>query len=1345
MCDPAYCFRNGQRPRQLRQAKMTMRTSQGKWEISHGEEYHKANASQLTEQLYLAACRAVTSKCLLDLKITSIVNATLELPTVAYQKQDTIQIAVEDKVGAKLNIYFDLIADKINQVHLAGGKILIYCRAGQSRSATLCIAYFMKYHDMSYDQAFQFVRARRPIIHPNRGFVHQLKEYEVKLHTKPVFAVPGVTRNNSFKLASRLSVAVDSPVDDPPFVDADSTWDKPLKPFRPGRGRAVVTLHEPLATIADHQEFIVVETCGETDQTKPPPLEMLVVGMGETRGVACSATNPNTIGALPETEPLNARAKRRAAFTKLTKPNDIAVSSLNIPLDFVVPCDNKVFKLQTKPEHCSSAIPDLLEAHAVAQEVLPECLGTLAKALTPLEKATTVITRGRQVATTLLPCVLLWPAPCDPKWPPAGRQAQVAAATKARTFTPTRRNSTRTRPSVTLPKLQPVTEPVTQPTSDTPVKALVKRCTEYKVCATQLASPPLWQNAAGRATEQDWPVKKTEKSVKVVRGCNSIAVSTTVAWQAAQPAPLLNIPIQSYHKLDFSFTGFETSQIASKTTAVFLDSATTEFGKNMTVIREYPYYSSVLLTSALEMSRAHEEVKLNVKWFKQDKPKTQRPDPVELIMKVSEQKQAEQRRKVSQPSVKWGTERCLTDDFVTPLPISPFLPTTYNAICYRVMPQREHLTDSLPFIWQKTEILGKFYVPHYNPVLVTRTIPPTVQPVVLTYQPLVLDMANQYTSPSTVFAGGQEAGHSAHMDCLSLAAILVPHIQTDFQVEDIPDEILDINEIKRVIADDGESNKCKIWFDVFKRTLMRKRPTYPKVSRSDFLPTAAVSNCILLEFPLLLSTDSFSPQTASTSRQRPPLAVASILEVKEIEKYTEFTRFVKPTLVCEKFSSSIVLTDHYIIGLGVGWCWESYAPITDNSNLPPQLERANSTVSFPNRLYTVSEVQVRGLTGDWSPSSHHRQARTAFTVLTRPHLAAESHTPLRLGVASDLPEYQFVQDIEEQADVEFHRPGDKGRAVQQHTDAFWFFAMETATAPELKSFAGTPQGPSNYQLFLPDSEMASKIGQETMFPEDTVVASAESLSVVNPGALLAEVMLEMTESKPPLPRIAPEVRVARRGSQRVSFQPEKDDEQTKRIKTIYYGRDRSKNRTRLKDVPKDTPKEITKEVPKQRGVVAERPPRRDKSSNRYNEAEIMEKLSNSVSEANDILTRRRGREAERELYSPVPSTPVPSTPYTDYRSPRLTTRSEERHARRSRDTELNRRETERYERNKKMMEESKKMVEEQKVEPSTAPEATQSAGFGLLSFAQNFLGGQSRRDQSKNRSRDLVRKSRRNL
>ncbi|CAB4059479.1 unnamed protein product [Lepeophtheirus salmonis] len=147
-----------------------------------GTEWHYTHPSSLTDNLYLSAARAITSAVLLELGITSLINATLEMPSMAYQKQECIQIAVEDRICSKLYVYFDLVADKIHSVHLSGGKILVYCRAGMSRSATLCIAYFIKYHDMNVSEAFDFVRERRPIIHPNIGFMRQLREYEHKLH-----------------------------------------------------------------------------------------------------------------------------------------------------------------------------------------------------------------------------------------------------------------------------------------------------------------------------------------------------------------------------------------------------------------------------------------------------------------------------------------------------------------------------------------------------------------------------------------------------------------------------------------------------------------------------------------------------------------------------------------------------------------------------------------------------------------------------------------------------------------------------------------------------------------------------------------------------------------------------------------------------------------------------------------------------------------------------------------------------------------------------------------------------------------------------------------------------------
>ncbi|KAF7264751.1 hypothetical protein GWI33_022477 [Rhynchophorus ferrugineus] len=62
-----------------------------------------------------------------------------------------------------------------------GGRILVFCVAGVSRSATLCIAYLMKYHQLTLLEAFDHVKKIRPKIHPNCGFFQQLMDYEKSL------------------------------------------------------------------------------------------------------------------------------------------------------------------------------------------------------------------------------------------------------------------------------------------------------------------------------------------------------------------------------------------------------------------------------------------------------------------------------------------------------------------------------------------------------------------------------------------------------------------------------------------------------------------------------------------------------------------------------------------------------------------------------------------------------------------------------------------------------------------------------------------------------------------------------------------------------------------------------------------------------------------------------------------------------------------------------------------------------------------------------------------------------------------------------------------------------------
>jgi len=64
------------------------------------------------------------------------------------------------------------------QVRSAGGKTLVHCVSGVSRSASLCLAYLMKHERMPLRRAFAHLKSRRPSVRPNTGFFTQLIEYE---------------------------------------------------------------------------------------------------------------------------------------------------------------------------------------------------------------------------------------------------------------------------------------------------------------------------------------------------------------------------------------------------------------------------------------------------------------------------------------------------------------------------------------------------------------------------------------------------------------------------------------------------------------------------------------------------------------------------------------------------------------------------------------------------------------------------------------------------------------------------------------------------------------------------------------------------------------------------------------------------------------------------------------------------------------------------------------------------------------------------------------------------------------------------------------------------------------
>lgn len=80
-------------------------------------------------------------------------------------KQQKLPVELLDQVG-------EIIEGGRNR-----GGVLVHCYAGVSRSSSFVIAYLIKKYIVSYDEAKERAKKRRPCVHPGDGFVSQLQNY----------------------------------------------------------------------------------------------------------------------------------------------------------------------------------------------------------------------------------------------------------------------------------------------------------------------------------------------------------------------------------------------------------------------------------------------------------------------------------------------------------------------------------------------------------------------------------------------------------------------------------------------------------------------------------------------------------------------------------------------------------------------------------------------------------------------------------------------------------------------------------------------------------------------------------------------------------------------------------------------------------------------------------------------------------------------------------------------------------------------------------------------------------------------------------------------------------------
>lgn len=147
--------------------------------------------TRILPNLYLGCQRDVLNKDLMQQNgIGYVLNASSTCPKPDFiPDSHFLRVPVNDSFCEKILPWLDKSVDFIEKAKASNGCVLVHCLAGISRSATIAIAYIMKRMDMSLDEAYRFVKEKRPTISPNFNFLGQLLDYEKKIKSQT--GVPG--------------------------------------------------------------------------------------------------------------------------------------------------------------------------------------------------------------------------------------------------------------------------------------------------------------------------------------------------------------------------------------------------------------------------------------------------------------------------------------------------------------------------------------------------------------------------------------------------------------------------------------------------------------------------------------------------------------------------------------------------------------------------------------------------------------------------------------------------------------------------------------------------------------------------------------------------------------------------------------------------------------------------------------------------------------------------------------------------------------------------------------------------------------------------------------------------
>ncbi|XP_051125445.1 dual specificity protein phosphatase 1 [Andrographis paniculata] len=137
---------------------------------------------KIDEGLYLGSLGAANNRSALkSLNVTHILTVANSLNPAHPNDFTYKRIQVFDREDVNISQFFEECFAFIDEARTTGGGVLVHCFAGKSRSVTIVVAYLMYKNGMSFSEALEHVKTKRPVAFPNFGFISQLREYEKTL------------------------------------------------------------------------------------------------------------------------------------------------------------------------------------------------------------------------------------------------------------------------------------------------------------------------------------------------------------------------------------------------------------------------------------------------------------------------------------------------------------------------------------------------------------------------------------------------------------------------------------------------------------------------------------------------------------------------------------------------------------------------------------------------------------------------------------------------------------------------------------------------------------------------------------------------------------------------------------------------------------------------------------------------------------------------------------------------------------------------------------------------------------------------------------------------------------